>query len=246
MLDYDGTLAPFRVDRLRARPSARTQQALRASARDERTTLAIISGRPIAELDIVLEPLSAILIGEHGWESRRPGEPLVQHPTDEEADVILDRAAAWLEVEGGAGLLERKRTAVMLHTRGLAGMEVRRWIQRARTAWGAEAAAAGGRLRLMPVNGGIELRATGRDKGKSVRELTAGAPAGTFAVYLGDDATDEDAFRAISPVGVGIRVGSNHARTAARHRLASRLEVERFLRRWLSAAAEAPALVARP
>jgi trehalose-phosphatase len=57
-------------------------------------------------------------------------------------------------------------------------------------------------------------------------------PPGTLPVYLGDDTTDEDAFRALGREGVTIRVGDSGSPTAARHRLRDPDEVLGFLQRW--------------
>jgi trehalose 6-phosphate phosphatase len=54
-------------------------------------------------------------------------------------------------------------------------------------------------------------------------------------VYLGDDATDEDAFRAIRPNGIGVLVGSPR-RSAARYSLPSPDHVRRFIEQWLDKA----------
>jgi len=49
-------------------------------------------------------------------------------------------------------------------------------------------------------------------------------------LYIGDDLTDEDAFRALEQRGVGIVVGEQSRSTAARYALKGPAEVERFLR----------------
>jgi trehalose-6-phosphatase len=64
-------------------------------------------------------------------------------------------------------------------------------------------------------------------------DLIRGSGAGTFPVYVGDDETDEDAFRAVRDAGLGIRVGSDERPSAAAARLASCEEVRAFLAAWL-------------
>jgi trehalose 6-phosphate phosphatase len=51
-----------------------------------------------------------------------------------------------------------------------------------------------------------------------------------LAIYLGDDETDEDAFRALAATGIGIVVGSHRQCSAAHYWVASVEAVERFLR----------------
>mgnify|MGYP000467614629 CR=1 FL=1 len=63
-------------------------------------------------------------------------------------------------------------------------------------------------------------------------------PAEALVLYLGDDETDEDAFRALADVGVGVLVSDEPRRTAASYRLRDTEETRRFLAR-LAAGAEA-------
>jgi alpha,alpha-trehalase len=73
------------------------------------------------------------------------------------------------------------------------------------------------------------------DKGKAVIWLleTLGLESrsgGIRPIYIGDDSTDEDAFRALKQTGVGILVSEQLRPTAARYSLRDPAEVERFLR----------------
>jgi trehalose-phosphatase len=129
-----------------------------------------------------------------------------------------------------AGTIERKRTAVVLHTRGLDATAARLAEIAGRALWAEHAARRG--LRLDRIDGGIELRARGRDKGDVVRWLLGLSPPRTLPVYIGDDATDEDAFRAVIGRGISIRVGVSERPSAARLRLASPDDVVVFLEEW--------------
>src|SRR5436309_1007715 len=108
MLDYDGTLAPFRVARHEAVPSPGVVDLLRAIAAGGGTTLAIVSGRPADEVSRLVGPIEATLVGEHGWEARRPGGSLVRHPLTEELALALRQAAeaanshGWCPRQGSA------------------------------------------------------------------------------------------------------------------------------------------------
>ncbi|HKQ62118.1 MAG TPA: trehalose-phosphatase, partial [Candidatus Polarisedimenticolaceae bacterium] len=94
MLDYDGTLAPFRIDRDQAHPLPAALAALEAiAAVPGGTQLAIVSGRPVRALEQLLGPLRATLVGEHGWEMRVPGEERVEQPLPSGAGETLGRAA---------------------------------------------------------------------------------------------------------------------------------------------------------
>lgn len=93
------------------------------------------------------------------------------------------------------------------------------------------------RLECRRFNGGVELRAVGRNKGDALRELLSGQPADSFCVYVGDDETDEDAFRTIADRGIGIKVGDFQAGTAASGYLPDCAAVKTFLEKWLSVVA---------
>ena len=232
MLDYDGTLAPFRVERLEAIPLAGSIDLLRSIASSTATTVAIVSGRPVVELESLVAPLEVVLVGEHGWEERGRRGKTVRHPLPPKTEQGL-RAAAAAVIEAGLGEhLERKRTSLMIHTRGLTSARAAAARDACERLWAPIADSS--ELALVPVNGGSELRAKGRDKGTAVRGLLESAPPGALPVYLGDDETDEDAFREIRERGFGFRVGEDDRATLAWRRLRSWRDVPGFLRRWSS------------
>ena len=231
-LDYDGTLAPFHVDRDKARAGHEILGRVRDIASTPGTTVAIVSGRPLAELTEHLGPMPVILVGEHGWEVLRPGDHVEQYPLSPQNLAGLEGAWRVTEREEWRVRVERKRTALVLHTRGLPREEERRLLDAAGLAW-RDLADRGG-MRLDRIDGGIELRVAGRDKGSAVREINANCPPGAFAVYVGDDATDEDAFREVEAHGFGILVGPAARVSRASGRLPSTQAVVRFLERWLT------------
>ncbi len=232
--DYDGTLAPIRVPRERALPTAGVLPALRALSADPATAVAVLSGRPVAELLALLvsgrqEELDRIqLLGEHGWERLRPGE-LQRHALPPAVAELLRRAEETAADAGWSDLLERKRTAVVLHTRTLAADDARAVELRCRMLWSTLMDC--GDLRLDEIDGGLELRASARDKGTAIRELLAESPPGTLLVYVGDDETDEDVFRQIGQRGFGLRVTHRLRPTAAVGTLGSCVEVLHWLER---------------
>ena len=86
-------------------------------------------------------------------------------------------------------------------------------------------------------DGGMELRVTGVDKGTAVRQVLADTRSshadGALLAYLGDDMTDEDAFRALGDEGFSILVRDQLRPTAAGSWLRPPGELLRFLERWL-------------
>lgn len=231
LMDYDGTLAPFRLDPLEAHPVEGAAALLELIVAGAGTQVAVISGRPVAQLRRLLDVGGITLVGEHGWEICDPGTGLVRHPLPPAVAASLLRVAAAARREPWGERLEEKRTSLVLHTRGMPEEEA----SRAAGSFGdlclAEKPPAG--LSLQPIDGGVELRATDRDKGSAVKDLLSIFPPGVFSVYLGDEWTDEDAFRALAGRGAGIRVGLAERVSHAPHRLAGPEEVVAFLRRWV-------------
>ncbi len=234
MLDYDGTLAPFRVERDEARPLPRTLELLRQIAATDHTSLAIVSGRPVREVERLVGPLRAQVVGEHGWEYRGPDGELDQRELDEAVAAALDEAE---RVGRSAGLqdhLERKRSAIVLHTRSLPAESAVALEERVTAAW--QPLSTPGVVSLDRINGGLELRARKRDKGTVVLSLLSRAAPGTLGVFLGDDVTDEDAFEVVRDWGFGVRVGGAPRPTLAMGRIPTCEEVPGFLERWLATA----------
>jgi trehalose-phosphatase len=230
-LDYDGTLAPFRARREDALPLPATLSRLRMLAAEEGTTVTIVSGRPLAELEPLLLSLPFARVGEHGWEEREVDAPMVHHPIEAAVEAALDAAAASLAEDGYGERVERKRTGLVVHVRGLgedAAAETLAACEALLAPWPGRVA-----LRLDHPNGGLELRAIGRDKGRAVRERIERAGPGAFAVYVGDDRTDEDAFAIVRETGLGIRVGAADVPTLAAALLPDPAAIPEFLDRWI-------------
>jgi trehalose 6-phosphate phosphatase len=235
-LDYDGTLAPFRVERDDAAPLPGVRDTLDGIRRDTVTRLAIVSGRPCADVArlLGLSPPPEIW-GSHGWERCFPDGRREIGPLPPGARGPLERIAQVLTDAGFDDLLERKPSGVALHWRGVATARADAARALAGQLWDA-LPDAHGPLALLAFNHGTELRVTGRDKGHAMRTLIEEAPTGTPIVYIGDDFTDEDAFAAVRPVGLGILVAEEPRVTAAGARVASPRDVLALLQRWRGAA----------
>jgi trehalose 6-phosphate phosphatase len=212
LLDFDGTLVEFapRPDHVRLRPGA--AERLDALRRRLGGALALVSGRKVEALDRFTSPYRFNAIGVHGHEIRPAGEELRLRPTSPQLDVARRRLAA--ELGGGDRLrLEDKGSALVLHFREHPE-EAERAAQLGRRAVDGLAD-----LHAVPGNMIVELRERGVSKADAVA-LVAGWPgfAGRLPVFVGDDTTDEDGFRAAAAAGgFGIKVGPGP--TAAPHRL---------------------------
>ena len=244
VLDYDGTLAPFRVERMEAAPAPELLPALRCLADAPRVRLVVLSGRPLVELErlLPLDPLPE-LWGVHGWEHRLPSgrrddPPLpagLRSLLDDEASLLADLAPA---------RLERKVASLALHWRGVPEREAGILEGRIAPRW-SDLAAAEPDLHLRRFDGGLELRVAGCDKGSALREMLAGEETWTPACYVGDDETDEDAFRALRAASaggtpaVGVLVAEESRETLAACRIAPG-SVRMLLESWADAADAPP------
>jgi trehalose-phosphatase len=172
--------------------------------------------------------------GCHGWERLRPGRSPELGPVWEEAVRGLVRADEWARAERLGARCERKPASVALHWRGLAPGAREELRARALPVW--TEIARGSSLELRDFDGGVELRSPGRDKGSAVRTVLSEEPPGASVAYLGDDLTDEDAFRALEGRGLRVLVHAEGRPTEADIRIRPPEELLAFLDRWTLAA----------
>jgi trehalose 6-phosphate phosphatase len=232
MLDYDGTLAPFHVRPERAVPYPGVRHALQELMEAAGTRVVIVSGRRAEEL----VPLIALdrcpeIWGGHGWERRLPcGTLRRQEPTPEERRILAEAVRRGEELTRLGARIEHKPASVALHWRGLPALTVAKIRDRAQAAWMPLAEASD--FDLLAFDGGLELRAKGCNKRHAVEAVLAETPADGCIAYLGDDLTDEDAFRAVKPRGVAVLVRPELRETAADVWIRPPRELLNFIRRW--------------
>ncbi len=235
LLDYDGTLAPLTIDRAQAWPYPGVPEALERLAAQARTRLVIVSGRSVAELLRLLPQAAALEVwGSHGFEQRLPSG-LVVHPALNPAQQSILRSAADRATAAGYGAqLEFKPGCLALHWRGLPAERTALLREQLEPQW---ATLSGEGIELHIFDGGLELRSCMASKARPVLAVRAEEGAETPLVYLGDDLTDEDAFAALPPGGMGILVRPAWRPTAATAWLRTAEEVLEFLATWLESRA---------
>lgn len=225
-LDYDGTLTPI-VERPEDALLAPEMRAALARVL-ARWPLALVSGRDLADLRRFVDLDGLLYAGSHGFDmalppgSPEPPAPGVSYlPALDEAEAQLRAGLA--PVAGTK--VERKRYAIAAHYRQ-AGADAAPSVQ-----FAVEAARRPG-LKVTDAKMVLELRpAVDWHKGAAFHWLQqAFAPRAT-PIFIGDDATDEDAFRALPPHGVGVLVAERERPTAARWRLDDVDGVRSFLER---------------
>ena len=236
LLDYDGTLADFRINRFNARPWAGIRELLMKLQRDDRTQLVVITGRPAREINPLLQLDTPVEIwGLHGAEHLYVDGTHEMEPAPAEALAKLDELRAQLKQNSFGGLVEDKPNAVVMHWRGHPAKQAQTIEQRTLALFEPAAQLAG--LSLLAFESGIELR-VGRDKGGAVRAIVEQADASSPVVYLGDDLTDESAFQEVNQLlnpHVSVLVRREWRETAAKIWLRPPEELRWFLQEWLRA-----------
>lgn len=237
LLDYDGTLAPFRIDRFKARPWAGVRGQLARIQHQGSTRLVIVTGRPAAEIAPMFALDSPLEVwGLHGAERLYPDGRRELDTISAETRERLDALRTQLRRDSLGGLFEDKPNAAVMHWRGVAPRQAKLVEKKTRELFEPLAAMDG--LRLQEFEAGLELRA-GRDKGGAVDAILAearcAAPRIFPAAYLGDDLTDEAAFHAIKGRGLSVFVRRAWRETAADIWLRPPAELRSFLDRWIQA-----------
>jgi trehalose 6-phosphate phosphatase len=233
LLDFDGTLAPFRIDPVKVRPWAGVVNLLDKIRQSGNTRLAIITGRPARDVASQLDLRDGLEIwGLHGAERLYSDGHLEQEELLTDQQVAIDAARIVIH-EAKLGLrIEEKPNAVVVHWRGKSlqsALSLK--VQVLNLLQPFERVAA---VRLLEFDGGIELRA-GHDKGDTVRLILNEMPRNAPVAYLGDDVTDEDAFQALSGKGLGVLIRREWRPSAAQLWLRPPAQLREFLTMWLQA-----------
>lgn len=228
-LDYDGTLTPI-VERPE---QALLGDSMAAALRELAAVcpVAILSGRDLADLRRMVTLPGLVYAGSHGFDVEAPEALGGRYRRGAEYAASLAAARARLReaiADIPAAWVEDKAFAVTMHFRQVPAQDEDR-VQATFHAVAAEfpdLRATGGKKVL-------ELRpAIDWHKGRALDMLLhrLGQGGRYLPIYVGDDETDEDAFRAVAGSGIGVRVGDPAAPSDAAYSLADTDEVERFLR----------------
>lgn len=253
-LDFDGTLAPIVEDPDEARPLPEAEAAVETLTETADVTTAVVSGRALTDVRERIDG-PRLYAGNHGLElARGSGEECDGHEGPEEHDgpgdlhgtdstiavhpIARKRArqvhavCAALETVTASipnVRIENKRLTATVHVRtvpaelhGFVEETTHRLVDR----FAGDALEVSTGKQILEIGPAIPW-----GKGNAVRLLAADHPPGTVTIYVGDDVTDESAFRAIRPDGIGVYVGGNDG-TAASCRVSDPDAVARFLR-WL-------------
>lgn len=224
-VDFDGTL----VDIVERPDLVKIPEHLLETlqvAHDRLTgALALITGRSIADLDQLLEPLRLPTAGIHGLEYRENSGIMYADPPVAIPDHVRNRLLALAATDPGL-ILEDKGISLAMHYRQSPHlkMRVRDEFKAILSELGTDFVQQDGKMV-------VELRPGSATKGTAVRQFMAKPPfAGRRPVFIGDDVTDEDAFDVINEMqGYSVRVGATDESSAARFSLPDVAAVQSWL-----------------
>lgn len=218
-LDYDGTLAPIVDDPAQAHPHDDVPEILEAL--NDRYPVYIVTGRFLADVEGFVA-LSVEAIGLHGIQRGRLGGRLTNAISDK-AQAEIKRYRKTAPAFDGMRV-EEKGPLFAVHYRlvddkDAARETIRNWLGDVPDVldpiWGKDV---------------VELRPADVSKGTAVQDVSRQHPDRT-PIYLGDDVTDEDAFKALGDEAVTVKVGEGE--TAARYRLDDVEDVVAYLRKYV-------------
>lgn len=234
LLDFDGTLATIAAAPDLVQLSETVREDLRALSRAPGTLVAIVSGRAVEDVRARVGIADLVYAGNHGLELAGPDWTW----TLQEAETIRPaigeicrRLAARLADVPGV-LIEEKGLSASVHYR----LTPHPRLEEVRIAVYEEASRLPPRtVTVRPGKRVLELRPdVAWDKGAAAQVLLRRAlgedwSAQAWVVYIGDDRTDEDAFRALAGTATTVKVGHSAFATAAQYIVWDVGEVHRFL-----------------
>ena len=223
-LDVDGTLLDIQDHPAGVRAEPEMIRLLTSLSAATCGALSLISGRTVADVDRIFSPVRFAAAGAHGAELRlRPDGP-VKSTQWSLPPSVLEEMRTFADKDPGL-LLEEKLGGVSLHFRRAPGLEMQctELVQRLLPDVEKD-------FRLIAGKMVFEFAPREHHKGAAITEMMQREPfAGRRAVFVGDDVTDEDGFRAVNAMGgVTIHVGGGHE-TEARYSLPDVAAVRRYL-----------------
>lgn len=231
-LDYDGTLTPIRKRPGLATIGKSEKSLLKKLASKKRARVFIVTGRMVKDIKGLIGLKSLYYAGNHGIELRGPHLNYL-NPKAKELRPAIQKAYRTLKekIKQKGSIVENKIYSLSVHYRMVNPREVPR-LRRVFDA-AVKALRRSGRVKITEGKKVLEVRPNTKwNKGKIVGwVLKRIRGENTLPVYIGDDKTDEDAFRAIGKKGITVLVSGERKKTRAQYRLSSPKEVMGFLRK---------------
>jgi alpha,alpha-trehalase len=225
--DYDGTLTPI-VDQPE---EARLDEEMRAHLQSlsRHCSVAIVSGRDLKDVQHMVGLHNLYYAGSHGFDIAGPGDLHMQQPDAQESLPELDQAEEQLRqhLKDMQGVkLERKGFAIAIHYRNaeVPTEDIEKVVDEVNTQ--AKTLRKKSGKKIFELQPDVDW-----DKGHAIEWLMKKlglTPPQVVPMYLGDDTTDEDAFRALRDQGITLRVGTDDANTQAQYILPDTNAVDSF------------------
>lgn len=244
LLDFDGTLAPLAPTPDDAALPRGTRSLLERLAEHPRCTLAVVSGRGVEDLRGKVGIPGVVYVGSHGLEADGT-EALPSY----EPPRLMRELLSWMRRElepllaaAPGAFIEDKKASLAVHYRLAAPGDAARVERAVRGA--VSTLDVGGFLDVAEGKMVLEIRPRlDWNKGTAVAQLIRAEDrlrgGGVFPVYAGDDATDEDGFRAVEGRGIAVLVGGPRA-SRATHYVENTEEVARMLRAFAEGLGDPP------
>jgi len=230
-LDYDGTLTPIKEKPQQAKIDKEAKALLKEISKKDWTEVFILSGRGLQDVKRQLGIKTITYIGNHGMEAEGPGFKFIHKPALRSRPAIqrcYRLLKKNLRFKGTA--LENKKYTLSFHYRG-ADNAKKPLIKRLFWNTISKVIRTGGDIVITTGKEVLEVRPNiNWNKGSIVKWLLAKKHLkGSLPICIGDDKTDEDAFKALGKKGISILVCPRKRKTHAKYRLDSPDEVIELL-----------------
>ena len=228
-LDYDGTLTPIVSRPELALCPSEVKRHLEKLRDLPRVYLAIISGRSLEDLRGKVGVSDIIYVGNHGLEIENPGgrhKNILSLTRTRELKKITQNLRRSLEEIPGI-LFEEKGPILSVHYRNVSQKffaQIPQVLKEELQQWKDRWKMASGKM-VLEIQPNVYFH-----KGKAVTEILKTVPSqGLLPIYLGDDQTDEDAFRVLKGQGISVFIGPGTLPSEADYFLQDPDEVQEFL-----------------
>jgi trehalose 6-phosphate phosphatase len=233
-LDYDGTLVPVMAHPEEALLSESMRQAI--AKLSQVAMVAIVSGRNKSNIEELVNLPNIYYVGNHGFDIEGLGKNPIHHEVGRECLLTMEKCFRQLQsrlMNIPGVVFEPKKLTVTIHYRSVSEKDLPLFFELTEETMTHYSA-----LKLTGGKKVVEIRPNvDWNKGKAVlwlaEKLKLNRP-GCYLVYIGDDLSDEDAFRLLPSQGTGILVGNHGAQTYADYHLQDPQQVELFLNTLIS------------
>jgi trehalose-phosphatase len=234
LFDFDGTLAPIRSHPSNVRMSASIKKLLRRLSRQPQCAVGIVSGRSLKQIRQLVRIPQLFYAGNHGlelWDRRR----FWSNPAARRRRPLLKLAweVLWGELSRIPGAwIEDKGLSLSVHFRQVKPAFVKSVKQGVIKIM--KTAPFHKTLEFFEEKKSFDIRPqVGWNKGTIVTSLSQWMGKETLVLYVGDDATDEDAFKAIRPHGISVTIGRN-GHSHATYYLPRQKDIQKLLEKLVS------------